>query len=165
MTRVRVLWQTGAVNDFAIPRRSSGEGRITAPEVVALIRARVAEGRGDREIAAELNQGDVRTGARGAWDVPAVRRVRYQHGLHRESRRRPPDRRADGMYSVYGVAAVLGVRPGLVRCWIRHGWLQAVEGSGTGHAQWFRLDEETVCRLKEAKLLESARRGGQDIEA
>ncbi len=165
MTRVRVLWQTGAVNDFAIPRRSSGEGRITAPEVVALIRARVAEGRGDREIAAELNQGEMRTGARGAWDVPAVRRVRYQHGLHRESRRRPPDRRADGMYSVYGVAAVLGVRPGLVRCWIRHGWLQAVEGSGTGHAQWFRLDEETVCRLKEAKLLESARRGGQDIEA
>jgi hypothetical protein len=167
MTRVQVLWHTGAVSDLTVPRRRRGEGRITAPEAHAAIRQLLAEGNTDGEIASELNRRGLRTGARGEWDEAAIQRLRYYHGMHRvsETSQRMPERREDGLYSVHGVAARLGVKPGTVRYWIRNGWLKAVEGKGTGHSQWFRLDEEDLRGLQEAKRRRDTRRGHEDAEA
>jgi DNA invertase Pin-like site-specific DNA recombinase len=153
LTRIQVRWGTGAVSDFTVPRRSPGEGRLPSPEVMPLLRALFAGGTKDAEIAVELNRRDLRTGAGKHWDEPAVQRVRYHHGLHRVSAkaRRPLDQRADGLYSIHGVAARLQVKPGRVRYWVSSGLLQAVEGGGTGHVKWFTLDEDTVTRLEEAK--------------
>jgi hypothetical protein len=65
--------------------------------------------------------------------------------------RRQPDRRADGLYSVHGVAAHFGVTDGIVRYWIDKCWLTAVEGGGGGRPCWFKLDRATIKRLETAK--------------
>jgi hypothetical protein len=48
-------------------------------------------------------------------------------------------------------AARFDVRPGVVRYWVRKGWIEPVEGRGMGHTQWFDLDEAAVRRLEAAK--------------
>lgn len=152
LTRVQVLWQTGAVTAFTVPRRSRFTARATPPEAVALIRTRVAAKASDREIAGELNRRGLRTGATRPWDAKAVRWVRSRHGLRRlhapPPTARQPDRRADGLYSVHGVAARFGVTDGIVHYWIERGWLSGAEGGGPGRAWWFTLDRATVKRLE-----------------
>lgn len=150
MTRVQVRWETGAVSDFTVPRLR--EGRATSPDAIDLVRVLFEDGKSDTEIAAELNRRELRTGVHEPWTVPAVQRVRYDHGLNRtQDSRRTPDRRADGLYSIHGIAARFDVRPGVVRYWVRKGWIEPVEGRGTGHTQWFDLDEAAVRRLEAAK--------------
>jgi len=157
MTRVQVRWETGAVSDFTVPRLR--EGRATAPDAIALVRALFGDGTSDAEIAVELNRCGLQTGVQERWTVPAVRRVRYNHGLTRSSRsrRRAPDRRADGLYSIHGIAVRFDVRPAVVRYWVRKGWIDPVEGGGTGNTQWFALDEMTVSRIEVAKARRSDR--------
>ena len=140
---------------------------LTPAEAIQLIRQRLAEGKTDGDIAAELNLNKIRTGAREAWEVSAVRRVRYYHGMHRVSRasRRVPDRRPDELLSIHGVAAELGVTQGVVRRWIRRGFLEPVVGGGgrgSRHALWFRLDEAACRRLDEAKRSGGAPRRHKD---
>lgn len=119
--------------------------------------------------------GDVRadesmpTGVRlvGAADRARLRGVapgvRYDHGLSRtQDSRRTPDRRADGLYSIHGIAARFGVRPGVVCYWVRRGWIAPVEGRGTGHTQWFALDEAAICRLEAAMMPHSLRRNATE---
>jgi DNA invertase Pin-like site-specific DNA recombinase len=155
LTRVQVRWETGATSDFTVPRLR--EGRATSPDAIDLVRTLFGDGKRDAEIAAELNRRGLRTGVRAPWTVPAVQRVRYDHGLGRtQHSRRPPDRRADGLYSIHGIAARFDVRPGVVRYWVRKGWLDPVEGRGTGRTQWFELGDGTVQRLEAAR---AGRRG------
>jgi hypothetical protein len=166
MTRVRLLWRTGAVNDFTVPRPLLP--RATPPKATALVRTLLAEGKSDIEIADILNQRGLRTGLGRTWDVPSVRRARYEQGLlrSRDNARSTVLRRADGLYSLRGVAERLEVAPGTARYWFRKGWLQLVEGGGTGHPLWFKLDRSTIERLKvartRAKARRSERQGGKD---
>ncbi|HKY40340.1 MAG TPA: recombinase family protein [Polyangiaceae bacterium] len=62
MTRVQVLWQTGAVSDFTVERKNKFTARTTSSNAVALIE-KSFESKNDAWIAAELNRRGSRTGA------------------------------------------------------------------------------------------------------
>lgn len=147
LTRVQVLWQTGAVSDFTVPRKD----KYTAQATPAVIRDRyITQQKSDEEIAAELNRRGLRTGLNHSWTVPAVRRARYGESIYRPSpkARRPPDQRSDGLYSVHAVAARAGVTPAVIRYWARTGALEPVAHQGPGRPHWFKLDSTTIDRLQ-----------------
>lgn len=152
-THVRVLWQTGAVSDFKVSRPDKYLALADPPKALQLICELFSRGKTDAEIAAELNCRGLRTGARCVWDPVAVRRVRYDHDLYRSSPKvhRPPPRRDDGLWSVHALAAHAGVKPSLVRQWIRKGVLRPVESGGPGRPYWFQGDSQTLAQLSEAK--------------
>lgn len=148
---IQLLWQTGTCSDITIARRPS-YARATSPEVINLIGTLTKE-RSDREVAAELNRRGLLSGVKRAWDKEAVRWVRRRYGIRRQpagrrGRPRQPERRADGLYSMHGVAALLGVTEPVVRSWVEKGWLRCVEGGGPGSPRWFRLDRSTLKRLR-----------------
>ena len=154
MTRVQVLWQTGLpFLDFTVERRPR-LGGTTPEETVQIIRALVAKKKTDAQIAAALNTRGLRTGHDNAWSAGTVQGVRLRHGMLSSQRStRAPDRRADGLYSVRGVAARFGVTSAIVGYWVVKGWLVSVEGGGASkRAAWFRLDRATVGRLEAAML-------------
>jgi hypothetical protein len=67
---------------------------------------------------------------------------------------RRPDRRADGLYSIHGVAAKFGVTGNAVRYWIQQDWLKIADGGeARGRPSWFRLDDLTVKRLEKRRDL------------
>lgn len=157
VTRIQVLWRTGAVTDFTIPRpRSASRG--TTDKVVELIRDLAGQGRTDMEIAVEMNRQGFRNIRGKPWSDRAVRSVRRHHGLQKS---RPPasqvhqpnepDQRPDGLYSIHGVALRLGVPEASVRYWLKKGWIQPTEGGGHGCTAWFRLDPPFVRRLQALK--------------
>jgi DNA invertase Pin-like site-specific DNA recombinase len=151
---IQLQWQTGTCSDITIARRPS-YARATSPEAIKLI-GTLAEERSDREVAAELNRRGLLSGVKRAWDKEAVRWVRKRYGIRRQptgrrGRPRQPERRADGLYSMHGVAALLGVTEPMVRSWVEKGWLRCVEGSGPGTSRWFRLDRSTLKRLRATK--------------
>lgn len=155
MTRIQVVWQTGAVSDLSVPRRTRFEARKTSAEAVECIRMLFEEKKSDDEIAAELNRRGLRSGVERPWDAKAVRWVRWRHGFHRvpvpPQAGRQPTRRADGLYSVRGVAEHFNVTKWMVYYWIKEGWLKGVEGGGMGRCWWFKLDSQTIKRLTDAK--------------
>lgn len=153
MTRVQVWWQTGAVSDFNVQRKDKYTAQATPEETVEALRKLFAEGKADEEIVATLNRKGLGRTTGRPWDVPAIRRIRYATGLYRPSTtaRRVPDQRPDGLCSIHGVAKRLGVTPSNVRCWMKNGLLVPVEGGGTPHPWWFRLDGATIQRLETAK--------------
>jgi DNA invertase Pin-like site-specific DNA recombinase len=148
-TRIQVLWQTGAVSDFTIWRKEKDAGNATSPETLALIHELFDSKKTDLEIIEELNRKGIPTARDRSWDIPSIRRLRYAHGLYRPSTtaRRAPLRRADGLYSIHGVASRLEVTPQVVKDWVRRGHLRPIERGGTGHPWWFELDKETNTRL------------------
>jgi DNA invertase Pin-like site-specific DNA recombinase len=60
LTRVQLLWQTSAVSDFTVPRRSAFDARSTSPETIQLVERLVAQKKTDVEIATELNRRGLR---------------------------------------------------------------------------------------------------------
>jgi hypothetical protein len=169
MTRVQVLWQTGATNELTVPRKDKYMALSTPLEALAHIRELFAARKTDIAIAASLNQRGITTGRGRRWNGAAVQRVRRNHGMYRVSKtsRRMPHRGADGLFSVQGVAARMDVPPSVVRYWAQHGVLEPVEHGGRGHPHWFVLDTATLGRLKEAraKCHVLPRREGQDVDA
>jgi len=153
MTRVQVLWQTGATSDFTVPRKDKYVALITPPEALVHIRELFVAKKTDVAIAASLNRRGITTGRGRRWDGDAVQRVRFNHGMYRESKkaRRVPLRRADGLYSVRAVAARMDVPPSVVRYWARHGVLEPAERGSPGRPHWFVLDPATLDHLKEAR--------------
>jgi DNA invertase Pin-like site-specific DNA recombinase len=153
-TRVQVVWVTGAVSDFTLPRRTGFHTRKNPPEAIELIVRRFQQRKSDAAIVAELNQRGLRSGANLPWNKGTVRRVRSLHGLrHRHlapGAQQQPARRADGLYSIHGVAHRFGVSEAIVRYWMKRGWLRPVEGGGRGHICWFKLDRKTLKRLNAA---------------
>jgi len=165
-TRVQLLWQTGAVSDFTVPRQDRYTAQATPERTLGLIRDwYLTTQHGDGEIAAELNRRGLRTGRNALWDIEAVRRVRYNEGIYRPSpkARRPPDRRSDGLYSVHAVAARAGVKPSAIRYWARTGALEPVARQGPGHPPWFTLDPHILDRLEALAAQDTRRRaaGGE----
>lgn len=167
-TRVRVLWQTGAVSDFTVPRTNKFTVNATPQAALSVLREWVE--RQDDAIAAELNRRGILTGAGCSWNTAAVRRVRYAHGLlatstQGRSARRAPTRRHDGAYSVAGVAALIGVKPAAVSLWMRQGVLEPIERGGPGRPSWVLLDDATIGRLRALKTDMDRRRAAVGINA
>jgi DNA invertase Pin-like site-specific DNA recombinase len=163
-TRVRVLWQTGAVSDFTVPRTNRFTVLSTSDAALSLLRAWVDQK--DAVIAAELNRRGLLTGAGCTWSIGAVRRVRNAYGLYSTSRKshRAPLRRQDGAYSVDGVAALVGVKPATVRLWVRQGVLEPIERGGPGRSSWMRLDDATIARLRALKSDMAQRRAAVGLD-
>jgi len=59
--------------------------------------------------------------------------------------------RADGLYSLRGIAEKLGVKPALVSNWASTGMLPVAEGGETTKARWFKLDDALIQKLIAAK--------------
>jgi DNA invertase Pin-like site-specific DNA recombinase len=154
-TRVQLLWKTGAVSDFTVPRPSHLAARATSSEALALIQQLVGGQKDDAAIADELNHRGLRTGDNKHWSRVSVRWIRWRGGIRRPRTPPPavrqPDQRSDGLYSIHGVATRFNVTEHIVRYWIEKGWLQGVEGGGLGRTLWFKLDRATVKRLEKAK--------------
>jgi MerR HTH family regulatory protein len=166
MTRVQVLWHTGAVSDFRIARPSQYTALATSAVTRALIRdLYLNKKKHDREIATELNRRGLRTGQDRSWDLVAVRHVRCDEGIFRPSpkARFPPQQRADGLYSVHAVAARAGVKPALIRYWARTGAFEPVAHGRQGRPHWFKLDPPALDRLRDLVAQHAQRRlPGQD---
>jgi hypothetical protein len=163
-TRIQVVWKTGAVTEVTVNRPRSSISPGTSPEVIDRLRALVAEGKSDGEIADDLNRRHLRTVHGLVWNKSLVCQARVRIGVQRplalRARRRPcPLRRPDGLYSVRGVAARLGVTIAAARSWVRRGRLRSRVGGGAGRARWFELDRGTVLRLRAAMARGNGRKG------
>jgi hypothetical protein len=165
-TRIQVVWKTGAVTEATVPRPRTHMPMEARPEVVERIRALVAEGKSDAEIAGDLNQRGLRTLQDRAWNWSSVYFTRASAAIKRtpaqRGRRRPsPLRRSDGLYSIRGVAAELGVSVAAVQSWVKRGRLRSCAGGGSGRAHWFELDQATVLRLKKTPEARARRPRGR----
>lgn len=152
MTRVQVLWQTGAVSDFTVERKTMFTARDAPPQAIAFIE-KSFEHKNDQRIAADLNRRKWRTGVGLPWTPQSVHRVRLQHQWFRRPRKRSeaiaPD--AAGLYSAHAIAARLGIKLSTVLYWARSGVITAVERGARGRPHRFLLDDITLERLSTAK--------------
>jgi DNA invertase Pin-like site-specific DNA recombinase/DNA-binding transcriptional MerR regulator len=155
LTRIRVLWRTGAVSDFTIPRPKVTKRDATSEgEIVESIRSLMKQ-KTDAQIADELNRRGLRNLLGRPWTEGAIAGVRKRHDLTsgpRPSELSPPYRRPDGLYSLRGVAMRLDISEQAAHNWVRRGWLSPVERGGQGGARWFKLDDPTIARLQDLKL-------------
>ena len=161
-TRIQVVWKTGAVTEVTVPRPRNRTPMEARPEVVERLRVLVAEGKSDAEIADDLNHRGLRTLHDRAWTWSSVYFTRASVAIKRTpaqcGRRRPsPLRRSDGLYSIRGIAAELGVTVAAVQSWVNRGRLRSRVGGGAGRARWFELDQATVLRLKKSPEARSGR--------
>jgi len=166
-TRIEVLWCTGATTAIVVPRHQPGTVRKTPRKAIEIITQRFHQDVRDQAIADELNAMGLQTGTLQAWTVHAIRGVRHADGLTKAYKsRRPPDRRDDGLLSIHGVADHFGVCAGVVRYWRKRGWLVPVEGRGTGHDQWYRIDAQVEKELRERQragaTISSTQHNGQE---
>lgn len=155
MTRVQLLWRTGAVSDFAVPRPRGREVHLLGHNTIEQIRRLAYQQKSDLEIARELNRDGFRTSQNKPWSSPAIGKARRRYGLPSpisSTHGIPlPEKRADGLYSLRGVVCQFGVTEHVARYWIKKGWLRPVEGGGLGRPLWFKLDPATVEHLWRAK--------------
>ena len=161
MTRVQVLWQTGAVSDFTIERKDRYSARATPPQAVAFIRESFAN-KTDEWIAAALNRRNLLTGAGMPWSPEGVHRVRYQYQWFHLPRKlehvTTPDQ--DGFYSAHAIAARFGVKPSTVLGWARSGIITPAKPGSPGRPYRFRLDAALLKQLEIEKQKQEQRRTG-----
>lgn len=151
-TRVQILWESGAVTEFQLPRARYVSGTQVDPSTEDCIRRLVQQGKYDEQVAAELNGQGRTTGMRRAWDSESVARVRRRLGVERPAavpaHKPVPDRRLDGLYSTRAIAATIGVTPRTITRWTQMGVIEIAEGGKPGRAAWYVLDETEIERLK-----------------
>ena len=123
--------------------------------VLTLVRSLSTQHKTSKEIAADLNRRGLRNYHGRPWQERTVAAVRCRNGLRTTpgpAEQHLPHQRADGLYSMRGVAARLGVSRQTVDYWVQQGWLVPVERSGRGHARWCDLDAATIARLETIKV-------------
>jgi len=150
-TRIQALWETGAVSDFTVENPGPGKWSATAMEVKEQVRQGLLEGQTPGAIASELNDSGILTGAGNSWTADAVNTLAGRYRLRPSGWIPPnvpvPERRADGAYSLTGLAVRFGVSRLVVRYWVRKGVVRPTDGGGKGNALWFDLDEVTLARI------------------
>lgn len=160
MTRIQILWVTGATSELRVPRPTNIDAARTPEASLDALRELSEKGLTDAAIAAELNRRGLPSRYGKPWSKSGVASLRRSLGLRRRhgayGGRRPPLRRDDGLYSVYGVAKLLGITRRRVYLWISQGDLTPAEG-GNGRPVWFRLDDADLKRLRELRASRVAR--------
>lgn len=154
MTRVRVQWRSGVIDERFVDRPRYN---VTSPTLVEKIRELAAQGLDDDQIAARFNADGILTQRRRKWTAPAVAKNRNKHGIATapKPRNKPlPDRHpTTGRFSVPGAARHLGVPEHTIWNWIRRGHLVAHrERFGRYEASWLDIDDELAARLARLAL-------------
>jgi DNA invertase Pin-like site-specific DNA recombinase len=144
-TRVQILWVTGATSELVVERPVVG-GATTADISVGKIRELFEAGMCDREIAADLNELEMRPARTRLWTAGMVTGVRRTYAIRKEHLQQPT--RRQGLYSTRGLAEMLEIPIHRVNRWVEQGHLTPVEG-GRGRPAWFRLSPGEVDRLRE----------------
>lgn len=151
-TRIRVQWHTGVVSDFQV-RRGPHRGPRIGSDIAGAIQDAVATGTRAGDIAKALNEAGHLRATGTPWTKASIHSWCRQHGVKWPFRMPTslpmPNQRADGLYSMRGVADELGVTRYIVAYWVAEGWLDSEEGGGRGKRRWFRLDAETRERLSQ----------------
>lgn len=116
--RVGIHWRSGASEDVVVCRPVPAPvSRRTVTGAIELAR-RLSDHR-DEHLVAELNAAGFRTGTGRAFDIAAVRWVRFAHQIP------PAPRLAPGELTVTGVAARLGTSESAIYYWIEQSQLEA----------------------------------------
>jgi excisionase family DNA binding protein len=121
--RVGIRWRSGAREELVVDR---------------LVRRLSAHS--DEDLVAELNAAGFRTGTRRAFDIAAVRWVRFAHHIPSAPRLGP------GELTVTGVAARLGTSESAIYYWIEQGHLEARRDYGGRLYVPFPPNVEEACR-------------------
>ena len=116
--RVGIHWRSGASEEIVVCRPVPAPvSRRTVTGAIELVR-RLSEHR-DEHLVTELNAAGFRTGTGRAFDIAAVRWVRFAHQIPSAPRLAP------GELTVTGVAARLGTSESAIYYWIDQGKLEA----------------------------------------
>jgi DNA invertase Pin-like site-specific DNA recombinase len=152
-TLLRIQWKSGAVDELRVDRPAS---RAPPPRVLDRVRALLAEGLRDAQVAKQLNEENLFRNNLRAWTARAVQRLRCTAGIARVAPRAPsnrplPDRHpVSGRYSIPGAARHFGVSVALLRRWVARGLMTMHrEPYGRYNARWLDIDAPTAARLAE----------------
>jgi hypothetical protein len=119
MIVLQIRFRGGAARTLTLPLPPNAwQQRSTSPEVVRDIDRLLADNT-DGQIAAILNERDIRSGEGKKFSRTIVARIRRDYSLTPRYDRL----RAAGMLTVQEMAAMLGVSPDCVKIWNRHGLL------------------------------------------
>jgi DNA invertase Pin-like site-specific DNA recombinase len=117
---LQIRFKGGATRTLTVPiPLNAWQQRATSPEVVKEI-DRLLEHNTYRQIAAILNERDMRSGEGKIFSSQIVARIRKQYGLTTRYDRL----RKAGRLTLREMAALLGITPQWVRIWHRHGVLR-----------------------------------------
>ncbi|MBI4334735.1 MAG: recombinase family protein, partial [Chloroflexi bacterium] len=148
-TRVQILWHTEATTELWVARPSIKERFRTPRQVVEAI-ARLAAGRLDEEIAAALNEQELRSGRSKPFTAASVAWVRYKHGIRKPGSdprmAARTDARSDGRYSTRALAQRLGVTISTIHYWRQHGIIPATQEI-PGGPWWHEVTPEVLAAL------------------
>lgn len=151
MTRVRLLWHTGATTEIEVVRPFRMESVRTPPDMLAQIRELLPD-HTDAQIAAILDEQGLRSGRGRRITGTTIMSARHNHGIMRQDKdKRAAGRaepRADGRYSVVGLARLAGVHISTVRYWRKKGWITGIQDLERG-AWWFEVTPAMLETLKQ----------------
>ena len=117
---LQIRFKGGAARTLTLPLPASAwQQRATSPEIVRDI-DRLLDSNTDGQIAAILNDRDVRSGEGKRFSRTMVARIRRDYSLTPRYDRL----RAAGMVTVQEMATILGVTSDCVKIWNRHGLLR-----------------------------------------
>jgi DNA invertase Pin-like site-specific DNA recombinase len=161
VTRIRILWKTGAITELLTPRPTFSESRRTSPQVIAEVRKLAKQHYCDSRIAEELNQRGLKSGLRHAFTGKLVAGIRKRQGI-RAGRSaggfsiQVPERDEQGLYSVRGLIAHFGVTDPMVRYWVKRGLLTPVHSRTPMHKWnkepfWFEMTPQLEALLAKAR--------------
>jgi DNA invertase Pin-like site-specific DNA recombinase len=139
--RVGIRWRSGASEDVVVCRPVPvSVSRRTAPGAIELVRQR--SDHSDEDLVDELNAAGFRTGTQRAFDIAAVRWVRFAHQIPSAPRHSP------GELTVTGVATCLGTSENAIYYWIEQGQLKARRDHSGRLYVPFPSSVEEACRQR-----------------
>jgi len=150
-THIGVRWQTEALSELEVPRpRRIDEIRRTSPLVIQRIRQLTAT-QTDSQIAWQLNQEGLTTGAGQAFTRARVRRVRVKYGISTGCPEMPTasldGKRGDGRYSTQAAAELLNVSIGTITNWCQSGKLNSLQVV-PGAPRWIELTPDIIAKFR-----------------
>jgi DNA invertase Pin-like site-specific DNA recombinase len=148
-----VRFRGGATRSLRLPiPLPAGEGRKTSHEVLSEI-DRLLENHGETEIAAELNRRGYRSGTGGLFTPRLVKGLRYTYAL----KTRYDRLREAGTLTLDEMAQQLGITPGTVKIWRRHGLLKGHPYNDKGEYLYEPLGDNPPVKTQGRKLAQRRR--------
>ncbi|MBC8496376.1 MAG: recombinase family protein [Chloroflexi bacterium] len=149
--QVGVRWQTGALSDLEVPRpRPIYETQRTSAAVIDRIRE-MAPIETDSQIAWQLNEEGLRTGADKRFIRDRVRRVRVKYDIPTGCPEMPTAKlngqRGDGRYSTQAAAELLNVSIATISDWCRSRKLDSVQAV-PGAPRWIKLTPDIIAKSR-----------------